>query len=131
VRTADEEGELTRREVLFDGFGERLGPHGELSVVVDDPDPVGAHAGDPQSLLDRGVGLGRGVGGQPARVTGGVDDAIGRPPAGGEDGHECSLARRALDGPATVFARRPESVGEAEQFLHPVEHQGLDLGAGR
>ena len=129
-RGAHEEGPAPGGAILGDGGLQRVGPHGERRVVGDDVQVVGADARDAHALLDRRVGLRGRVGDEIAGHTGGVHRALRRPLPRREDGAEGGLGRRALDdtAPRPVGA---EPVGQAEQLGHPVEHERLDLGAGR
>ncbi len=77
------------------------------------------------------MGLGGAVGHESAGVAVGVDSAARHAPTGRKDRHQRRLARRTLDDAAALFARGSETFGQAEELVHPVDHQGLDLGACR
>ena len=52
-------------------------------------------------------------------------------PPGRQDRRERGFTGRAVDHPAAGVAGRAESIGQAQQLAHPVEHHRLDLGARR
>ena len=131
MRGADPERRQPRGSVIIDHRGERRGLHGERFVVRHDSQAVGADAGDPQSFLDAGMCLRGGVGDEPRCVAVAVDGAIRDAPPGGQDRGQRRLARGSVDHPAAVGAGRSKVLWQAEQLVHPVEHQGLDLGACR
>jgi hypothetical protein len=112
--------------VVGDRGRQPVGPEGEGVVDLDRAHLVGGEAPHPGALGQRRVGLGRGVDGQPVERGAGPDGPI----AGRHQGAQGGRRRRVLDDPA-ARARRPEAVGQAQQVHHPVEHQRLDLGAGR
>ena len=130
-RRAHEEWNEPGHAIRFDHRCKCIGSHGERLVVGDDPHAVGADAGDTQALLDAGVGLGRHVADEPRRVAVVVHRPTGRPPACGQDGDQGGVARRPLDHATTGRTVGAESLGQAEQLLHPVHHQRLQLGARR
>ncbi len=114
------------------GGGERVGAHGERRVVLDDADrtrcrcrrcaaPSRCSSG-PAPWRRRRAGMCR-------RRS--LTAAAGRPPAGGEHGHQRGLARRALDDTAAGVARVAEPRREIEQLGHPVDDAQLQFGARR
>ena len=117
-----------------DGRLQGVDPHGMTAVGVDREQVVAAQAGDLHRLLDRGVGVPGRVDGEPlprCTVAGAVhvDGAAAGALAGGEQGGERAARRAVLDDAAAGRAR-PEPLRQPEQVDQPVEHVGLELGAG-
>jgi len=114
-----------------------VGAHGVPAVGIDEPQVVAAEARDLHPLLDGGVGVARGVDGEPlpGRVLRAEADAVpvGGAAAGALAGCEergQRAARGTVLNDAAAGRARTESLRQPEQVHQPVEHMGLKLGAG-
>ena len=131
ARGADEERNEAVGAVLGDHPRKFVGAHCERVVMSDDAHPCAADASDAQTFLGTAVCLRGGIGHERGRVAIGVDGAAGDAPACGENRRQRCFRGGTLDDAATCYRVATETVGETEQLLHPVEHQGLDLCARR
>ena len=134
---ADHRGHGPGGAIRGDRRLQRIDAHRIPLVGVDEPQVVAPEARNLHPLLDRGVGVARGVNGEPlprsARWA--VADAtfIGRAGAralarGDERGQRA--ARRTVLNDAAAGRARAEALRQPEQVDQPVEHVGLELGAG-
>ena len=131
VRRAHPERNETRGAVGGNHLGERLGSHRERCVVRHDAQAIRTDAGDPEALLDAGMGLRRRITDQPRRIAIGVDGAARDAPARSQDRRQRRFAGGSVDHPTASRARRAEVLRQAEQLVHPVDHQRFDLRARR
>ena len=127
---ADEAGGQSGLAVLGELAGQGRRAHGELRVDVDQPQVAAAQAGDLDRLFHGGVSLGGGVGHQGAVAPLFVGRQPGGPLAGGQRGAQGGAGGGVLDD-AAAAGRRAEGGGQIEHGDHPVEHVGLQFGAGR
>ena len=134
---ADHRGHGPGRAIRGDRRLQRIDAHRIPLVGVDKPQVVAPEARNLHPLLDRGVGVARGVNGEP--LTWGACRAvahatiIGRAGAralarGDERGQRA--ARRTVLNDAAAGRARAEALRQPEQVDQPVEHVGLELGAG-
>ena len=96
-RGADEARAPARCRSCGDLPRQRIGPHGETFVDLDQAQVVAPQAGDPHAFLDRRMGLRRGVGDQRAIAAALIAGAVRGPFAGGQDRAQRRAGRRVLD----------------------------------
>ena len=129
-RGADEAGNQSGALIFGDSAHQRLREHGKFLVYFNDSQILAPNAGDLDRLLDRRMGLGRGVGSKPAIATGFIRREARGSLAASEHAAQIRAGSRILDHAAAVAAGGQKLRRQAQHLHQPIEHADLQLGAG-